>query len=76
MKCLRLALQVAYATQLRPMAFQIQARFKYTQHQGVKGIRNRKSYYEAQIQVGQQTESEHQVTHTTDSVDMRFLDDR
>lgn len=75
MKCLRLALQVAYATQ-SPMAFQIQARFKYTQHQGVKGIRNRKSYYEAQIQVGQQTESEHQVTHTADSVDMRFLDDR
>lgn len=76
MKCLRLALQVAYATQQRPVAFQIQARFKYTQHQGVKGIRNRKSYYEAQIQVGQQTDSDHQVSHTADSVDMRFLDDR
>lgn len=76
MKCLRLALQVAYATQQRPVAFQIQARFKYTQHQGVKGIRNRKSYYEAQIQVGQQTDSDHQMSHTADSVDMRFLDDR
>lgn len=76
MKCLRLALKAAYATQLRPVTFQIQARFKYTQHQGVKGIRNRKSYYEAQIQVGQQTDSELLVSHTADSVDMRFLDDR
>lgn len=76
MKCLRSVLQLAYVTQLRPMTYQIQARFKYTQHQGVKGIRNRKSYYEAQMQVGQQTESEDQVSNTADNVDMRFLDDR
>lgn len=76
MKCLRSVLQLAYVTQLRPVTYQIQARFKYTQHQGVKGIRNRKSYYEAQMQVGQQTESEDQVSNTADNVDMRFLDDR
>lgn len=69
-------MHVAYVTQLRPVTLQMQARFKYTQHQGVKGIRNRKSYYEAQIQVGQQAEREDQVSHTADNVDMRFLDDR
>ncbi|EDW44997.1 putative GTP-binding protein 6 [Drosophila sechellia] len=57
---------------------EIPARCKYTQHQGVKGIRNRKSFYEAQIQAGQQGEEDEDLERTasSDLADMRFLDDR
>ncbi|KAH8394569.1 hypothetical protein KR215_008827 [Drosophila sulfurigaster] len=77
-KCLRLLRHLPWTTQLCPALVQFQTRLKYTQHQGVKGIRNRKSFFEAQMQSGQQAESE-QETETgngTDTLDMRFLDDR
>ncbi|XP_030559565.1 putative GTP-binding protein 6 [Drosophila novamexicana] len=73
MKCFRSVLRVAWPAQLRPFITQIPARFKYTQHQGVKGIRNRKSFYEAQMQAGLQEKSD---TTAVSSGDMRFLDDR
>ncbi|EDV92832.1 putative GTP-binding protein 6 [Drosophila grimshawi] len=75
MKCLRAALHVAWLPQLRPATTQILARLKYTQHQGVKGIRSRKSFYEAQMQAGQQEDSEER-SMAMSSGDMRFLDDR
>lgn len=73
--CLRTLLRIPW---LRPVAIQIPARLKYTQNQGVKGIRNRKSYYEAQMQAGQQTDNEQEFStaNGVDSLDMRFLDDR
>ncbi|XP_034664298.1 putative GTP-binding protein 6 [Drosophila subobscura] len=54
------------------------ARFKYTQHQGVKGIKNRKSYFEAQMQAGQQGDADEAEEERTNGIqaDMRFLDDR
>lgn len=73
MKCFRSVLRVAWPAQLRPFITQIPARFKYTQHQGVKGIRNRKSFYEAQMQAGLQEKSD---PTAVSSGDMRFLDDR
>lgn len=76
--CLRSVLRISWARQLRPAAIQIQSRFKYTQNQGVKGIRNRKSYYEAQMQAGQQADDEQEQDTSSggSSLDMRFLEDR
>lgn len=56
-------------------------RFKYTKHQGVKGIRNRKSFFEAQMQAGKGAEEDGDMEQkeqgsTSDLADMRFLDDR
>ncbi|KAH8292401.1 hypothetical protein KR054_009378 [Drosophila jambulina] len=63
----------------RPMAA-MPLRFKYTQHQGVKGIRNRKSFFEAQMQAGQGVDEEDGINQkeqgSADLTDMRFLDDR
>ncbi|KAH8420770.1 hypothetical protein KR222_004318 [Zaprionus bogoriensis] len=74
---LRCVLRAAWSVQLRPLATQMQTRFKYTQHQGVKGLRNRKSYYAAQLATEQQTQSdEREPCGSADIADMRFLEDR
>ncbi|XP_023175780.2 putative GTP-binding protein 6 [Drosophila hydei] len=71
MKSLRPLLRV---TQLRTSTLLIPpTRSRYTQHQGVKGIRKRKSFYEAQIQAGMREQNEPTVVNTGG---MGFLDDR
>lgn len=71
MKSLRPLLRV---TQLRTSTLLIPpTRSRYTQHQGVKGIRKRKSFYEAQIQAGMREQNEPTVVNTGG---MWFLDDR
>ncbi|XP_017873775.1 PREDICTED: putative GTP-binding protein 6, partial [Drosophila arizonae] len=70
MNCLQVLLR---ATQLRPAITRISTRFRYTQHQGVKGIRNRKSFYEAPVQPGLHEQNE---LAAVNAGDMRFLDDR
>jgi len=78
MSALRIFGRLARSLPLRPVVG-IPLRLKYTQHQGVKGIRNRKSFFEAQMQAsGQDNEDLEQEEQTTSSdlADMRFLDDR
>ncbi|EDW84138.1 uncharacterized protein Dwil_GK13306 [Drosophila willistoni] len=62
------------------LALASQQRSKYTQHQGVKGIRNRKSYFEAQMQQGKRDDDNDEQNGDSRSsgelFDMRFLDDR
>ncbi|KAH8363677.1 hypothetical protein KR084_013006 [Drosophila pseudotakahashii] len=78
MSALRIFGRLARSLTIRPLAG-IPLRHKYTQHQGVKGIRNRKSFFEAQMQAtGQDNEDLEQEERTSgsDLADMRFLDDR
>ncbi|XP_017968822.1 putative GTP-binding protein 6 [Drosophila navojoa] len=70
MNCLHVLLRVS---QLRPAITRIPTRFRYTQHQGVKGIRNRKSFYEAPVQTELHEQNE---LANVNAGDMRFLDDR
>ncbi|XP_017143165.1 putative GTP-binding protein 6 [Drosophila miranda] len=81
MTSLRPLMRLARALPLRPaMVGVLHSRFKYTQHQGVKGIRNRKSFFEAQMQAGQHGDEDYEDAERGDSngnlADMRFLDDR
>ncbi|XP_017131627.1 putative GTP-binding protein 6 [Drosophila elegans] len=80
MSGLRLFGRLARSLPLRPVV-RIPERWKYTQHQGVKGIRNRKSFFEAQMQAGQRSEDNEDLEHeerasSGNQADMRFLDDR
>ncbi|KAH8383381.1 hypothetical protein KR009_008262 [Drosophila setifemur] len=78
MSALRGFVRLVRGIQLRSVVL-IPTRLKYTQHQGVKGIRNRKSFFEAQMQAGQREEEddEQEVQGSSgDLTDMRFLDDR
>ncbi|KAH8304919.1 hypothetical protein KR018_004647 [Drosophila ironensis] len=82
MSRLRVILGLGRSLPLRPIVLP-PLRFKYTQHQGVKGIRNRKSFFEAQMQAGQRAEDqgdereqEAESLSSGDLADVRFLDDR
>ncbi|XP_017104664.2 putative GTP-binding protein 6 [Drosophila bipectinata] len=77
MSGIRVLVRLARVSSLRPVAM-MPSRFKYTQHQGVKGIRNRKSFFEAQMQAGQRDDDheEEETLPSGDLTDVRFLDDR
>ncbi|XP_030373667.1 putative GTP-binding protein 6 [Scaptodrosophila lebanonensis] len=75
MACLKSVLRLSLINQLRPKAMLTTPfRLKYTQHQGVKGIRSRKSSYE--IQTVQPDSQVDEFQPASDDTDMRFLDDR
>ncbi|XP_017848642.1 putative GTP-binding protein 6 isoform X2 [Drosophila busckii] len=75
MACLRALFRVRRSGQILPVHNKVPVCFKYTQHQGVKGIRNRKSYYESLMQANQQITQDPTSAPISPS-DMRFLDDR
>lgn len=77
MSGIRVLVRLARVSTLRPVVM-MPRRFKYTQHQGVKGIRNRKSFFEAQMQAGQRADDhdEEETLLSADLTDVRFLDDR